>query len=235
MPKQKVRWGMPGRKSIRIALACLAALTAVGAPQTAKQPGQPSAKPQPAQRSPQLGPHAEFLGWDGETALFREETQLQNSKSKTAYYALHSGSRLAAIPQPKTAGSTKLKPGRVLLSDYIPSQGDIAIAFRLDTDDQEVAALGSAIANWSDRGTGKRQSFPIVHATLGITLQREGEGETVLRQRRNLTATAGEGGYVYDPPRLRFAVLSPAGSTLLIELVNGAGSEFIRIPLQRKN
>lgn len=226
---------MPGRKSIRVTLVCLAAWTAAGAPQPAKQPGQPSVKQQPARRGPQLGPNAEFLGWQGETALFREETHFQNRKSKVvAYYAMSSGSRVAAILPPKTAGPTRLNPGEVLLADYIPAPGGRAIVFHLDADSKEVAALGSAIAKWSDEGTGKPQSFPVVHAALVVTFVREGKEETVWRQRRDLTATAGEAGYVYDPPRLRFAVISPAGSTLLIELVNGAGSEFIRIPLQRK-
>src|SRR5205085_6795919 len=224
MPKRKVQWEMPGRKSCRTALVCLAAWTAAGAPQAAKQPGQPSAKQQAARRSPQLGPNAEFLGWQGETALFREESHFRGRKSKVAYYAMPSGSRIAPILPSRTTGPTGLIPGEVLLSDYIPAPGRMAIVFHLDADDKAVAALGSAIAKLSDEGTGKPQSFPVVHATLTVALVREGREETVWRQRRDLTATTGEAGYVYDPQRLRFAVISPAGSTLLIELVNGAGA-----------
>jgi len=186
----------------------------------------------PIRRSPELGPNAEFIGWEGETALFREETQSQDSKSKVAYYEMRSGSRVVSILAPKTSGS-QLSPGSMLLSDYIPAPGGTAVVFHLDADPKEVDALGAAIAKWSEEGTGKTQKFPVVHATLDVGIVREGNQKTVWRRRRDLTATPGEAGYVYDPPRLRFAVISPAGSTLLIELVNGAGSEFIRIPFQK--
>jgi hypothetical protein len=206
---------------------------ATGAAQSPKPSAAP-AKQQPAQPASTLGPEAEFLSWQGETALFREETYGRSSTPKVAYYALTSGSRVLTIPPPKSGGPTESKPGRVLLADYIPTTGETAPVFHLDADPKEVDALGSAIAKWIEEGTGKLQTFPIVHATLAVTLDREGLEETVWKQRRNFTATAGEAGYVYDPPRLRFAVISPAGSTLLIELVNDARSEFIRIPLQKK-
>ena len=226
---------MPGRKNTRAAaLPCLLVCLATGAAQSPKPSAAPG-KQQPVRPAPTLGPKAEFLGWQGETALFREETYGRSSTPKVAYYALTSGSRVLAIPPPKSSGPTNSQPGRVLLADYyISAPGEAAPVFQFDADPKEVDALGSAIAKWIEEGTGKLQTFPIVHATLAVTLVREGKEETVWRQRRDLTATAGEAGYVYDPPRLRFAVISPEGSTLLIELVNDAGSEFIRISLQKK-
>lgn len=234
MPNQKAQWEMPGRKKFRTAIVCLAAWTAVGAPQTPKPPPQPSVKSQPARRAPELGPKAEFLGWDGERAVFREETELPTGKSGIAYYAWSKAARLKVIPQPKKAAPAKFQPGAVLLSDFTSAPGSRSIAFRLHANPEEVAALGSAIAKWTEEGTGKRRSFPFVHATLIVGLTKDGKEEIVWKKRRDLTATPGEAGYVYDPPRLRFAAISPAGSTLLIELVNSAGSEFVLIPLLKK-
>jgi hypothetical protein len=200
-----------------------------------KQAVKPPPKQQhAAPRVATLGPGAEFLGWRGETAVFREESYRPNGPSRVAYYVTDPSSIISAISKPVSGEPTGLQPGTVLLGDYVPANGELAATFQLEADAQEVAALGSAIVKWSEEGSGKTQRFPLVHATLVVTLLRAGKGEAVWRQRRDLTATAGEGGYVYDPPRLRFAVLSPAGSTLLVELVNGAGSEFIRIAVQKK-
>jgi hypothetical protein len=207
----------------------MAAAAAQSPARSAAPAKQPVARP-----APRLGPNAEFLGWQGETALFREETYGRSATPKVAYYALTSSSRVMVIPKPKSSGVSEPRPGRVLLSDYMPAPGETAPEFRFDADPKEVDALGSAIARWTEEGAGKPQNFPIVHATLAVTLARDGQEETLWKQRRNLTATAGEAGYVYSAPRLRFATISPAGSTLLIELVNDSGSEFIRIPLLKK-
>ena len=48
-----------------------------------------------------------------------------------------------AIPPPKSGGPTESQPGRVLLSDYIPTPGETAPVFQLDADPKEVDALGS--------------------------------------------------------------------------------------------
>jgi hypothetical protein len=226
---------MRGRKSINTVTACIAACVAAVAQPSPKQAVKPPPKQQhEAPRVATLGPGAEFLGWRGETAVFREETYRPDGASRVAYYSMMPGSRVTAIPSPKTGEPAGPESGKVLLSDYIPAPGEMATVFQLEADAQEVAALGSAIVKWSEEGSGKTQRFPVVHAELIVRLVRAGKEEAVWRQRRDLTATAGEGGYIYDPPKLRFAVLSPAGSTLLAELVNGAGSEFIRIAVQKK-
>jgi len=227
---------MPGPKSIRTAAAyitaCIAAAcVAVAAEQFPRQSVGAPAKEQAASRCPMLGPGAQFIGWRGETALFREETYRQNGASRITYYAMDPRSRATAIPKSRIGQLAGSVSGTVLLADYIPVPGETAVVFRLEADPQEVDALQSAIQTWLEQGSGKAQSFPLVHAELIVKLVQVGKKDTVWRQRRDLTATTGEGGYVYDPPRLRFAVLSPAESTLLVELVNGVGSEFIRIPL----
>jgi hypothetical protein len=218
---------MPGRKNIGIKLVCLMAWAAMAVAQTAPPPSQ--------QPRHELGPHSAFLGWQGETALFREETDTEAGSPKAAYYAMRRGSNLTVRVPAKTARSltAKLLPGRILLSDYNPTPGDTTVSFHLDEDPAEVDALGAAIAKWSEEGQGKPHSFPVVHATLLVKFVRNGQEEIVWRQQRQLSASAGEGGYVYDPPRLRFAVMSPEESTLLIELVTGSGSEFVRIPLTK--
>ena len=223
---------MRGRKSIRTVAACIAAWAAAVAQQPPKQPIKPPAKQQHA--APTLGLGAQFLGWHGETAFFREETYRPDGASRIAYYAMDPGSSVTAIPAPKIGEPGGPQPGTVLLADYIPAPGERATVFQFEADPKEEAALGSAIEKWTEEGSGKAQRFPFVHTTLVVTLVRAGKEEAVWRQKRDLTATPGEGGYTYDPPRLRFAALSPAGSTLLVELVNGAGSEFIRIPVPQK-
>jgi len=229
---------MRGRKSIGIELVCLTVWAVMAMAQTARPPDQPSANLHTAQSGHELGPKTEFLGWRGEVALFREQTDTETGPGNVAYYAMRPGSNLTTAVTAKTAwairhGSAKLAPGRVLLSDYNPASGDTAVAFHLDTDPAEVDALGSAIAKWSEEGQGKLHNFPVVHATLTVKLVRNGQEETAWQRQRELSATHGEGGYVYDPPRLRFAVISPAGSSLLFELATDAGSEFIRVSLKK--
>jgi hypothetical protein len=221
----------PGPKSSRALVAGILVLAALGF-RVLDTPAAPEAKPRrPAQARTMLGTGAQFVGWRGETALFREDTYRPDRPSTVKYYGMDPAAVVMAIPESKVVGSAAVAPGTVLLADYVPTKGERAVTFHLGADLKEEAALQSAIREWLDEGTGKSRRFPSVHADLIVKLVGGDTEEIVWRQRRILTASAGEGGYVYDPPRLRFAVLSPAGSTLLIELVNGAGSEFIRIPL----
>ena len=220
---------MPGRKSISSALVCLGLWTAAA---QQPKPASPPAK-RPARSRPALGPNAEFLGWRGETAFFREEIDHPKLPPRVTYNALGGGSTVTAIAQPRSSGPNAPQPGRTVLADYAPSGGDTAVRFQLDSNPDEVAELGSAIAKWTEEGSGKPRTFPVVHASLLLALTRNGKEEIVWKQHRDLTAMTGEAGYLYDPPRLRFAALSPTGATLLAELVSGAGSEFLRIPLPK--
>ncbi|MBC7928102.1 MAG: hypothetical protein H7039_20855 [Bryobacteraceae bacterium] len=181
----------------------------------------------------QIGFSNEFVGWRGESAVFRRERYLSSGQMQTSSYALGVRGRSTA-PGSKT---WKLYPGTILLQDYTASESSPSkISFELDADPARIRALEEEMTRWSEQEAPKLPaSFPQVPAALRILLEDQGSKRVVWEQKRKLTASPGENGFRFEPPRLRFAALSKSGATLLVELISSEGSEFVRIALQQQN
>ena len=165
-----------------------------------------------------LNPSAEFAGWRGETAVFSDTPYDPSGGSSQTSHFIMSGSRVTPVRVPGAVRSGRPEPSAEL---------------RLLCHPREEEALRAAIDKWNKAEARPSPKFPKVRATLIVSVKRDGEQTQIWRERRTLGAYAAEGGYNYDPPRLRSAQWSPSGLTLLIELVNDSGIEYLLAPVPR--
>jgi hypothetical protein len=210
-------------RCVSVSLICLLVAVPGGLGQTrqARQAASPA-------DSALLGSATMFLGWRGESAVLLREDNFENGRTKVSYWNLRPDSRMIRLS--RADRPLNLPRGSVLVSDYSSASNEPRVVFQFDADPNEVQALERALAAWLERSDGKRQSFPQIHATLRILL---GEHDVWVKK-RTLGVSAGEAGYEYKPPQLRFATVSPTKSTLLVELTGSDGSEFISIAIQPK-
>jgi hypothetical protein len=174
--------------------------------------------------APQLtGSATMFAGWRGELAIIQREDSLENGRIKDTYYSIGPGSRRVSVAG--THQPSNLAIGTVLVRDYEPLPNTLALVFNLDVDEKESRALREALNAWWEKGEGKLQDFPEVHATFRIVLA----DRELWVKKGTLTASMGEAGYEYRPPKLRFATLSPSRAVLLVELTGSDGSDFVRM------
>jgi hypothetical protein len=165
-----------------------------------------------------LTPTAEFIGWRGQTAVFSDTpSNPSGGPSKTSYFIM-TGSRVTPVRVP---GVTQA------------GRPEASAELRILSDPREEEALRGAIDKWNESEKRESPKFPSVRATLIVTVKRDGQDTQIWRNTRTLGAHAAEGGYNYDPPRLRSAQWSPSGLSLLIELVNDSGAEYVLVPAPR--
>lgn len=161
----------------------------------------------------QIEPTPQFLGWRGETPI------LEIANSVVNYWSLARETKLQRLKTSKIPAN--LQSGQVLVADYVPVKEN-AIVLDVEADRAEAKAMDRALELASERPARQDIRFPDVHLTLKIRLG----GKLIWTRRRVFNASPGEAGYEYSTPKLRFAVLSPSRSSLLIELNGSSGSQF---------
>jgi hypothetical protein len=184
-----------------------------------------------------IGGNSWFVGWRGEAPVIRQEDVLKSGGLLISFYTPGAGGRKAAVlTPPVTQGETQPDPaglakGTLLVLDYQSMTANPKIIFELNADGEKVRALETAIQNWTP---GNPVSLPEVPATLKILRSSPGESQhTVLwRASRKLSAYPGESGYVYTPPDLKFAYLSPTGGRLLAVITQNDGLEYVVISMR---
>jgi hypothetical protein len=68
--------------------------------------------------------------------------------------------------------------------------------------------------------------LPQVSAILRLlTVSADGTESVIWEKATTLTASVGEAGYHYEPPRLKAAILSPSRATLFAEVIGGGDHE----------
>ncbi len=148
-----------------------------------------------------------FHGWSGETAVFQKEPP-----DRPTFLAWDPGTR------PYRVSKRPVQPG------HTPT-----LHLALDMPPGPTADLQKALAAWAEQGRDSKLDFPRVPAKL---LLYDESNRLLWTLHRTVSATPAENGFIYDPPRLRNAWLSPRRMTLLIELLGDNQSVFYRIPLR---
>ena len=148
-----------------------------------------------------------FLGWSGETAVFQKEPP-----DRPTWIAWAPNAR------PLPSKKRPVEPG------HSPQ-----LRFVLDMPPGPTADLYKALAEWAEKGTESTLEFPRVPAKLQLF---DASNRLLWTLSRTVSATPAENGFIYDPPRLRNAWLSPRRTTLVIELLGDNQSVFYRIPLR---
>lgn len=196
----------------------------------------------PAPKAAQAGASRWFRGWLGEAAVLRQEDYLEDGRIRVSYLAVDLGGAERLLGRAKTVGSggdlprdpPGLRPGKVLIKDHKPQSAAPKIVFRVEADPAKTRSLEEALARWWKEGAGRQTTFPVVPATLRIDMApAAGPPVALWREATTLTAWLGETGYNFEPPRLRFAVLSPSGATLCVELMRAEQGRYVQIPMPR--
>ncbi len=174
-----------------------------------------------------------FRGWRGESAVFRREDILENSKIQTSYFSQLADGVLRHLC-PKEWQSEKtievpddpplLKEGKILVFDYQEKHIYPKVLFRVQEDSKMLSALDEALMSWQPG-----RPLPSVSAKLSLEVVKQKGGNTIplWQTSRLLSVSVGETGLIYVPPSLEFAALSPSGLTLLIRLVGIGEPEYL--------
>jgi hypothetical protein len=186
-----------------------------------------------------------FIGWKDETPILRQEYSIDDGTVHTLFYAIKRDGALSrfrpSVSQPAGKHARPKDPpgltqGRVLALENPEQTSKSEIKLAVNTDAQKLEELHQAIQDWQDGKRDADKGFPQVPAMLKIQLTLDKEKPVFVWEHSTiLSASGGEAGYSYSAPHLSFAVLSPTGKTLFVELTMGEALEYRLITMPEKS